>query len=458
MGVFTLAFVGTTLTGSGTARACSCAVPDLVASVLDASVIVTGETIESIDLSPSEQEIDRRFLFRVDQRYRGDTPDVIEVRVDTTLGNCDDTVQSLWSVLMLASPDPDGWYAYPVCSQGVLEHQLAPFFDEVWPLSGSGPPGAIAAVATRDHDLAVLDDVGRPLWYLPGPGPTLGLATCPGGAAFVQLRRTSWNEGPVELAVWDTSSWTEVGTLPIETIQLGADPAYPSVPLTCMSADGSTSMVRWDGGYDVIGSVVTPREVGDGTLAPHPDGAALLDTGGALAVRPAEQGAEIIPVATPDLGWFPPESIEVTPTGWRVSRIENRWPAKNAIVATDIAFDGSASHVSTTPIDIPLFGWAAVPVDAALVGGAPSAAAMTPRPLLDRSGVRVEAPVPTLPVVSVAPSTSPVVTPAAPTVGAAAGDDGNDSSAGSIWVGVGAATAAGLAIVLVRRRRAASTP
>ncbi len=458
MGIFTLAFVGTTLTGSGTARACSCDVPDLVASVLDASVIVSGETIESVDLSPGEQEIDRRFLFRVDQRYRGDTPDVIEVRVDTTLGNCDDTVQSLWSVLMLGPPTAQGWYAYPVCSRGVLEHQLAPLFDQVWPLTGSGSPGAVAAVATRDHDLVVLDGVGLPLWYLPGPGPTLGLATCPGGAAFIQLRRTSWNGGPVELAVWDTSSWTEVGTVPIETIQLGADGAYPSVPLTCIAPDGSTSMVRWDGGYDVVGSAVTPRDVDDGVLAPYPGGAALLDTGGALAVQPAEQGAEIIPVANPDPAWFPPEAIEVTATGWRVSRIENRWPSKNAIVATDIALDGSATQVSTTPIDLPLFGWAAVPLDAALVGGAPSHAATTPRPLLDRSGVRIEAPAPMLPVVSVVPSTSPVVTPTATTVGAAAGDDGNDSSGGFLWVGVGAVTVAGLAIVVLRRRRTTPAP
>ena len=83
-----------------------------VGSPLAADTVVRGRTIDYVDVSPSERFIDRRWLFEVVERFRGDTPDVIEVRNETELGDCADTATALASVgpcyygLWTGGPDP----------------------------------------------------------------------------------------------------------------------------------------------------------------------------------------------------------------------------------------------------------------------------------------------------------------------------------------------------------------
>ena len=402
-----VALVGTTVSGPGTAHACSCAIPDPVAVVSDAHVIVHGETIASVDLSPSEARIDRRFLFRVAERYRGDTPEVIEIRVDTVQDNCDDTVTSLWPVMFLADPTPEGWYAYQPCAYQPLVSELDAFFDEVWPLSGRGPPAAIAAVATRDHDLVVLDAQGVPLQYLPGPGPTLGVAACPGGTAFVQLRQASWDGGAVELAVWQYAGWAEVGTVVIDAIRFDPMVGYPAMPLACLASDGLTSFIGWDSGLDVVGSAVTPHQSDFTVVAPGRAGYELVGDGMGLAVARPGTNEPPVPVAVADPFTTSMLSIEVTDTGWRVTVLQNRFPERTALLTIGIGLDGTIDEPSTAFIDVPIHRWTAVPIDPAVASMLTIAPGATPTPLFERSGSVLGAPAPALPVGTAPPSVTP---------------------------------------------------
>lgn len=444
---------GTTATASGTAHACSCAVPDLAASLLAANVVVHGEQIDAVDVSPSEEQIDRRFLFRVDERYRGDTPEVIEVRVVTELGSCDDFVRDLWPVLLLDEPTAEGWYAYPACGAQPLVRDLAPFFDEVAPPTGRGPPASIAAVATSDHGLAVLDAEGLPIAYLPGPGTTVGLAMCPGGDSFLQLRRTGPGDAPVELAVWRTAGWEVVGTVPVDVIALDPALPYQSVPLACAAPDGLTSYIGWERGYDVVGNAVIPNESTFTVVAPGPDGYALVQGDVGVAVASPDPNAPLVQAEGVERFWS--SSIEVLPDGWRITSVENRFPDPPQLVTRRVGLDGTVSAALTAEVAVDLFGWAATTIDPSVAAGLTITPGPAPTPLFERSGSLVDAPAPTLPVVASAssPTTAPsvVATEPAGAVDEALGDGGSPVwIVPAVFVLVG--LPAGALVVLLRRR------
>ena len=68
----------------------------------------------------------------------------------------------------------------------------------------------MVAIDADGHNLAVVDAAGRPIRYLEGTGPTVGLAMCPGRRGMVQLSAASYGFSETNLAmvVWNTDDWS----------------------------------------------------------------------------------------------------------------------------------------------------------------------------------------------------------------------------------------------------------
>lgn len=447
------AVVGVTLARPGTARACECGIESPARSVLDAHTIVRGRTLEYVDLSPSEEEIDRRWTYEVDERYRGDTPAVIGVRVQVPLGDCSDTVTRLPPLMLLPAPDAGGVYRYDGCTWEPSPTDLEPFVDDVWPISGRGPPAAVAAAPTADHTMVVVDADGAPLGYLPSTGPTLALAACPEGTHFLQLRSLSWAGGGVALARWRLDTWEEVGVVAVTTSP-DLNPTYGGRTLTCSNPSGTSAFLLGPEPLQIVNSEVTPAEVESDFLAPGVGGLALTASSSeAVEVRSVDPLVEsvVVPVELP---YGSARSVTLRADGWQLGSVVIEYPRdvpEYAVATADIALDGTLTVGERRPIAIPVWPMAAIAVDGA---GAVPAAEAPPTPLLSERGRLIDGPTPTLatlppPVATTGPAPTTAPTTLAPVIS----DDGDGSAVG--WaVGGGLAALTILAIVwaVVRRR------
>lgn len=451
------AVVGVTLARPGTARACSCEIPNPAESVLGAHTVVRGRVLEYVDLSPSGEQIDRRWTYEVDERYRGDTPAVIEVRVQVPLGDCSDTVTRLPPLMLLPPPDPGGVYRYSGCTWEPSLTDLEPFVDEVWPISGRGPPAAVAAAPTTDHTMVVVDADGAPLGYLPSTGPTLALAACPEGTHFLQLRSLSWAGGGAELARWRLDTWKQVGAVPVPTSS-DLDPAGGARTLTCGNPTGTSAFLLGPEPLQIDDGEVTPAEVEGDFLAPGAGGFALTSSShGEVEIHSVDPQFEPV-VAPVELPYGSARSVTLLADGWQLSSIALEHPRdvpEYAVTPIDIALDGTLTVGEPRPIAVPAWPMAAIAVDGA--GAVPPAAA-PPMPLLGERGRLIDGPTPTLATPEA--TTEPVAT-AAPTADApAASDDASDDDGSAVgWaVGGGLAALTTLAVVwaVVRRRRAST--
>lgn len=457
------AVVGVTLARPGTARACECAIPNPAESVLGAHTIVRGRMLEYVDLSPSEEEIDRRWTYEVDERYRGDTPVVIEVRVQVPLGDCSDTVTRLPPLMLLPPPDAGGVYRYSGCTWRPSLTDLEPFVDEVWPISGRGPPAAVAAVPTADHTMVVVDADGAPLGYLPSIGPTLALAACPEGTHFLQLRSLSWAGGGVELARWRLDTWEEVGEVAVATSP-DLSPTGGGRTLTCSNPTGTSAFLLGPEPLQIVDGEVTPAAVESDFLAPGVGGLALIASSSeAVEVRSVDPSVAsvVVPVELP---YGSARSVTLRADGWQLGSVVLDYPRdvpEYAVATADIALDGTLTVGEPRPIAIPVWPMAAIAVDGA---GAVPATATPPTPLLSERGRLIDGPTPTLPTLPApvattdpAATTEPVAT-AAPTTAASVASDDDGSVVG--WaVGGGLAALTLLAVVwaVVRRRTRGAT-
>ncbi len=206
---------------SGVVRACECALMSTVEMLSEQTAVVGGEVVGQWE---DQSSTDGDFLvwrFRVDERWRGDTPEVIELQATAYGSSCGDPPTDLDGILLVSYQYPNGRYSVdPGCGPDVVSRDLVTYyFESPTPVTGRGPPAAVVAAEALGHNLVVVDAMGAPLRYLPGDGSTVAVAACPGGNNVVQLRAPSYPadiEQPVELVVWDTSEW--VAGEPIEVM------------------------------------------------------------------------------------------------------------------------------------------------------------------------------------------------------------------------------------------------
>ncbi|MDW3212405.1 MAG: hypothetical protein R8G01_00285 [Ilumatobacteraceae bacterium] len=206
--------------GSAPAAACSCTLWTARQIVGDALAIVSGEPIDRWD--ETIDGFDRNvWAFEVDERWVGDTPDVIEIQAEAGESSCGPPAEVGPSILRLGWRASNGRFdvttgcgAHTV-SRDVLDRLFEP------PELVEGEPVAVVSADAGGHAAMLADADGRALGYLPGEGETHGLAPCPGGEHFVQLRGGPGDQhGMVrsfELATWSYDGWTEVGVVPVES-------------------------------------------------------------------------------------------------------------------------------------------------------------------------------------------------------------------------------------------------
>lgn len=231
--------------GSSPAAACSCGIWTTRQIVGDALAIVSGEPVDRWD-----ETIDGRdyhvWAFEVDERWVGDTPDVIEVQAEAGESSCGPPADVVPSILRLGWRTSNGRFDVTTGCGGhtvgrdVLDRLFGPP-----ELLANGEPVAVVSADAGGHAAMLVDADGRALWYLPGEGETHGLAPCPGGEHFVQLRGGPGGEyGTVqsfELATWRYDGWAEVGVVPVES----PEPIETAETLVCSEPEGSDVMVVW---------------------------------------------------------------------------------------------------------------------------------------------------------------------------------------------------------------------
>ncbi|MDW3212406.1 MAG: hypothetical protein R8G01_00290 [Ilumatobacteraceae bacterium] len=419
--------------GHGAVVACSCSIPDLAADLERARIIVSGQTVDFREEIVDETQIGRRWLVEVDERYRGETPDVLEVVLDTELHSCSDTRVSLPQVMLLVRRN-DGAYELPECISTPTESDLVPFFDEPWPATADGPPVAIGKATTGDHDLALVDDAGGVVGYLPGVGRTIGLSNCPGDTHFVQLRtptRLTRSLDPrtaVELVRWRYGE-----AAPAEVIEIDATITQyldggAGIPVNCRGADGNDVGIEAEA--VLAGKRVTGIEYVGGSFAASEDvfdqvtafGRVIVLGPGDLAFVPSDgvirpplvdgdnESGPAIAVELPDgvpefTGWENYQSVRPTPAGWEVT-VREYGDHVDTFFVVDVTVDGEATLVDRAVGTASARGPAIV-IASSIRRGLTDLGSTSAAPLFDRSGERIELPAPTLP---------PVVETAATTV------------------------------------------
>ncbi len=383
--------------------ACSCRVTEPLHALLAADTIVVGETIGFVDNSTDER-VDRHWLVRVHERWRGDTTDTIAIDLDIETGDCGDTRTVLPGVLALEDLG-DGRYHLPGCYTGMSHEALRSFFEPPPEPDGTGPPHSISAIDVGGHNLVVIDEQRRPLRYLEGAAPTFGLSACPGGTHFVQVRGSSVDRARpqmLELVRWRLDDWSIVDVTPIDS---GARPFQLPVPVMCGRADG----------LDVTMALAALRRYVDGEPVPTFDsqGPSVAGPGGLylsleasqwmiLRVSDGDNSELVAEVEAPDdvAGadpWFDLVSIESTDTHWRLSLLTGHPPGLSTYSRFDVFPDGAV-----VPIDI-VAGFDHGGTQTLAVIDPTVAVTLTidpgPRPtaLFERSGDRVDRPPPTLP-------------------------------------------------------------
>lgn len=393
--------------GSAPAAACSCTVWTSRQIVGDALAIVSGEPIdrwnETID--GFDHHV---WAFEVDERWVGDTPDVIEIQAEAGESSCGPPAEVGPSILRLGWRASNGRFDVTTGCGGhtvgrdVLDRLFGPP-----ELLANGDPVAVVSADAGGHAAMLADANGRALGYLPGEGETHGLAPCPGGERFVQLRGGPGDEHGLvrsfELATWSYDGWTEVGVVPVES----PEAIETAETLVCTAPDAGEVLVIWSTYSDatrVVDGVATvearaperPIDIGG------PDGASFrwapdrpprvaagattsdivwdLGDGWTRTVR----GDDLMSVLPVDDGW------ELVVGDWRESSPDSSEPGFRVVRAEP---DGRSTAISDF-VPIRSLGWTSglmIPPERRTTAGLP---ATVPPPLFERTGRLVAAPPP----------------------------------------------------------------
>ncbi len=391
--------------GSSPAAACSCNDFTTRQVVGEALAIVSGEPVDRWDESIDDRNYNV-WAFEVDERWIGDTPAVIEVQAADEENSCGPPAEVVASILRLGWRASNGRYDVSTgCAGHTLSGEVVDRLFGPPELVVEGEPVAVVSADAGGHAAKLVDAGGRALGYLPGDGETHGLAPCPGGEYFAQLRGEPGDEYGMarsfEVALWRYDGWVEIGTVAVES----PEPIETAETLVCSKPDGSDVLVVWSTYYDATRVVhgvaaVEPLSAERPIDVAGPDGASfrfrrdqfprVVDSAGAFDVvwdlgdgwTRSISGRALMSVIPVDDGWdlTVGDRREVSPdtsqSGFRVIRARR---------------DGRAT-ASSEFVPIESLGWASglsiPPERRVLTGLEPS----VPLPLFERTGTAVNAP------------------------------------------------------------------
>ena len=404
------------------------------------------------------------WTFRVDERFRGAIPDVIEIEW---------TGSTEWS-----HPPPDGVLAFYVetaphryewtteCRYQEVDRELLERTFSAPEVSSGGAPHAIVAIDSRDHSLAVVDADGNTVALLPAPGPTVGLGTCPGGDRFVQLRAAAGQGEPLpgvaELAIWSIASMSVESAVPVDyPVSAGV------AAVSCLTDDASrVAISNWIGAIEIVGGVaaamtglatddpVDPPATADGQRALEQvvvdDGAgarlALTLDGEAFVETPTASGVLEVFLEYPGGGgrnWHPAgvSSIQPRPDGGWWLTMDDGDRASVVLIRPDATSLDTGRSVRT---DVTAWWPVGMLFDPTIDVEVPASSSAPPIPLLERNGERIESSLTSSPT---AASASDAATTDGPSDGPsttepAGGSDGSgvppdapdDERASGVWI------------------------
>ena len=123
---------------SGVVRACSCALTSTVERLSKVTVVVGGEVVDERDDQSSTDGDVLVWRFRIDERWRGDTPEVIELESIAGETSCGEPPTDLDGILLLSYQHPNGRYSVdPGCWPVVVQRDLVSYyFESPTPVTG----------------------------------------------------------------------------------------------------------------------------------------------------------------------------------------------------------------------------------------------------------------------------------------------------------------------------------
>ena len=405
--------------------------------------------------------------------------------VDRWSESCGPPTELEASILLLGWRASNGRFDV---SSGCAGHTLDPtLLDRLFgppELFPDGEPVAVVSADAGGHAAKLVDAEGRAVRYLPGRGETHGLAPCPGGEHFVQLRGGPGDGNSLlrsfELAIWRYDGWSQVAVYPVES----PEAIETSETLVCLRPDGGDVLIVWSayvGATGVGDGKVTPVEFPVGI--PGPDGAAFeFQHDRPPQVRNGDEAFDV----TWELGDGFTRSIHgdnlmsmsPDPEGWDLT--VDDWlddpgeASRFGVRVVRLGVDGRAT-TSSDVVPIDSLGWQhgmLIPSERRTTRGVP---AQVPPPLFERSGHALASPpavsavetsaVETSAVETAAVGTSAVRTSAVPTPSVSEsstpdpdpGDDVDDGTPAR-WIAAGflALVVASGILLVVRRSDARS--
>lgn len=433
------------------------------------------------------------WAFEIDEVWKGQVPLVVELQASAGEDSCGPAVDLEASVVRLEASRREGRYQIATgCYGYTLEPAVADRLFGSPPLFRDGLPLAIVSADAGGHAAAVVDLEGRPIRYLPGDGETHGLAPCPGGDHFVQLRGGTPDEwgllSSFELAIWRYDGWVELAAHPVSS----PEPIETAETLVCTRPDGGDATIVWSTYVDEVTRVVDGMATERSRIpevpveVPGPGDASFRL---ARALGPQVGGGSVASDVVWDLGdgstWpiegFDLGSVVATDDGWEIAFAHSRelpsggW--QSGFTTLTVGADGRASAASDF-IPFESSGWPTgmvIPSDRRTLDGLD---AVVPPPAFERTGELVEPPleanaddapdvttrqsstprsVPDVAQPDVATSVDDVAGPTGPddsTTPPRADADVRDGRTWPRWVAGGILAAAMLAAVALVRRRA----
>lgn len=334
------------------ASACSCSNSTYIDVLAAADVLVGGEAtrtrteaIDGLDVIV--------WRFEVWERFRGITPDVIELQADAAESSCGPAPSITVGNLALGQPMTNGRYdVSSSCTSKVLPARADLYLREPPPVNGTGPPAAIVGFDADRHNLVVLDRAGNVVRFLAGDNPTYGLGLCPGGAGFIQVRQATKALSDAalrfEAVFWPFASWMPriVGALELRSAM------QSRALVVCHSEHGESSTVEWLGSggstFEVDNHLVVRTD------APENLTLSVPTLAGTERLTESNNGVFVEPSATPvgrdgmTIGVAPIESVIATDAGWDLT-VNLTDADHNFYELWRVARSGTSEIVATVP-------------------------------------------------------------------------------------------------------------
>lgn len=390
--------------GSVPAAACSCGISTTRRIVGNALAIVSGEPIDRWDetIDGFDHHV---WAFEVDERWVGDTPDVIEIQAEAGESSCGPPAEVGPSVLRLGWRASNGRFdVTPGCGSHTVSRDVLDRLFGPPELVAGGEPVAVVSADAGGHAAMLVDADGRALGYLPGGGETHGVAPCPGDQHFVQLRGGPGDEHGLirsfELATWSYDGWTEVDVVPVES----PEAIETAETLVCTAPNAGEVLVVWSTYSDatrvVDGVATVEKRTPERRIdIAGPDVASLRFARG-QPPRVATEAASFDVVWDLGDGWTRTirgdglmsvvavgDGWELTVDDWRESSPTTSEPGFRVVRAEP---DGRATALSDF-VPIRSLGWSSglmIPSERRTTAGLP---ATVPPPLFERTGRLVDA-------------------------------------------------------------------